>query len=489
MGSVSDLARSAQAAPDAPGIARRIQAMLAAGVDAPGEDFDGLALEIFPLHYDTNVQSRAFCEALGVNPAEIREWRDIPAFPCESFKKALVTSFPFDQAVMAQLTGGTTAIVRGQIFRDEIGRQLVLEANRVMTEAYLFPDFALNQRCRVLILAPSPEMAPSMGMAIGMEETRRHFGTADSRFLLNHGGIDIGAMVEALAQSESSGVPIAMIGSTSAFVYFFNACKKRGISFHLPYGSRIGDGGGYRGRFGEMTQENYWQLAWEVLGIPYSHCVNVLGMAESATNFFDDSLRRTVKGLPTQKRMRPCPPWTRTVAVGADDLRPLPAGEVGLLRHYDLVNLPTVLAVQTDNLGYVDAVGNFQIIGRAQQDKETGKVSTTPSERTVGPMGDNFAVAMFACGMIDQMGHPKVPILHCSQHSSLQNMCSIRQRAAGAPSHAAPSATHWQFLRRLPSVPRARRRAGSCCRAGPADHLRRQYAAAPALRRWRRRRR
>lgn len=369
-------------------IAARVQAMLAAGVDGPADAFDALALDIFALQHANNLPYRAYCEAAGVHPDAVGTWQDIPAFPCESFKKELVTSFPFDQAVMAQLTGGTTAIIRGQIFRDEIGRQLVLEANRVMTEAYLFPDFSQNQRCRVLILAPSPEMAPSMGMAIGMEETRRHFGTEDSCFLLNHGGIDIGRMVAALEQSESTGVPIAMIGSTSAFVYFFNACKKKGISFHLPYGSRIGDGGGYRGRFGELTQENYWQLAWEVLGIPYSHCVNVLGMAESATNFFDDSLRSEIKGLPTKKRMRPCPPWTRTIAVSAVDLRPLPPGEVGLLRHYDLVNLPTVLAVQTDNLGYTDASGNFQIVGRAQQDKATGKVSATPSERTVGPMGD-----------------------------------------------------------------------------------------------------
>lgn len=369
-------------------LAARVQAMLAAGVDGPADSFEALALDIFALQYASNEPYRQYCSAIGINPDGIHTWQDIPAFPCESFKKELVTSFPFDQAVMAQLTGGTTAIVRGQIFRDEIGRQLVLEANRVMTEAYLFPDFAQQQRCRVLILAPSPEMAPSMGMAIGMEETRRHFGTDDSCFLLNHGGIDIASLAKALAQAEATGVPIAMIGSTSAFVYFFNACKKKGVSFHLPKGSRIGDGGGYRGRYGEMTQEHYWQLAWEVLGIPYSHCINVLGMAESATNFFDDSLRREIKGQPTRKRLRPCPPWTRTVAVSAIDLRPLPPGEVGLLRHYDLVNLPTVLAVQTDNLGYTDALGNFQIVGRAQQDKATGKVSTTPSERTVGPMGD-----------------------------------------------------------------------------------------------------
>lgn len=378
MGAVSGDPRAALAA--------RIHGLLDAGVAGDTAPFESLALDIYAYQYANNAPYRAYCDALGQTPGTVAGWQDIPAFPCDSFKTELVTSFPFDQAVMAQLTGGTTAIRRGQIFRDDIGRELVLKANRIMTGAYLFPDFSDGQRCRVLILAPSPEMAPSMGMAIGMDETRKHFGTADSRFLLSHGGIDVAALVAALEQSEASGVPVAMIGSTSAFVYFFNACRARGVSFHLPLGSRIGDGGGYRGRFGELTQQDYLRLAWEVLGIPYSHCVNVLGMAESATNYFDDTLRCAIAGE-SQRRLRRCPPWTRTLAVSLDDLSVLPPGKVGLLRHYDVVNLPTVLAVQTDNLGYVDADGSFQIVGRAQRDAQ-GKVSLLPSERTVGPMGD-----------------------------------------------------------------------------------------------------
>ena len=368
-------------------LADRIRTMFASGVDGDPAPFEELALDIFAYQYRSNLPYRDYCNALGKGPGNVTRWQDIPAFPTESFKTELVTSFPFDAAVMANLTSGTTAIVRGQIFRDEIGRELVLDANRIMTGAYLFPDFAKGERCRVLILAPSPEMAPSMGMAVGMDETRRLFGTADSRFLLSHSGIDVGALVQALTKSETSGVPVAMIGSTSAFVFFFNACKKRGVSFHLPAGSRIGDGGGYRGRFGDMTQEDYLRLAYEVLGIPATHCVNVLGMAESATGYFDNTLRRMVKGLSPAKRMRQNPPWTRTVAVSLDTLAPLPAGEVGLLRHYDVANLPTVLAVQTDNLGFCDELGNFQIVGRAQREA-SGKVSAMPSERTVGPMGD-----------------------------------------------------------------------------------------------------
>lgn len=375
---------------EAQALASRVHAMLDAGVDAqPGPQvFEDLALDIYRWQYLHNAPYRDFCQASQWTPERVHKWQDIPAFPCETFKRDLVTSFPFEKAVMENLTSGTTAIVRGKIFRDAIGRELILKANRIMTGAYLFPDFEQGQRCRVLILAPSPEMAPSMGMAIGMDETRRHFGTPDSRFLLSHGGLEVGALVDALAESEASGVPVAMIGATSAFVYFFNACRARQVRFNLPAGSRIGDGGGYRGRFGEVTQQDYWQLALEILGIPQSHCVNVLGMAESSTNYFDDALRRHVARSGSGRRMRPNPPWTRTVAVDRETLLPLPAGKVGLLRHYDVCNLPTVLAVQTDNLGFTQADGSFQIVGRAGKDAESGKVAAEPTNRVVGPMGD-----------------------------------------------------------------------------------------------------
>lgn len=364
----------------------RLKAMLASGVDGDPAPFDDLARDLFAWQYDNNAPYREFCDGKRVARGGLNHWTDIPAFPTDAFKTGIVTSFPFEQAVMAQLTSGTTANRRGQIFRDAIGRELVLDANRVMTAAWLFPDFAAGQRCRILILAPSPEMAPSMGMAIGMEETRRCFGTPDSRFLLDWSGLDIPSLLVAFEESERSGVPLAMIGSTSAFVFLFRSCAARGVRFRLPAGSRIGDGGGYRGKFGELTQEDFYRLAEEVLGIPASHCVNVLGMAESATNYFDNSLRAALGKAPAQSRRRLTPPWARTIAVDRQTLAPLAHGEIGLLRHYDLVNVPTVLAVQTDNLGFTYADGGFQIVGRARQ--ENGVVAEVPSERVVGPMGD-----------------------------------------------------------------------------------------------------
>jgi len=366
-----------------------------AGVDAEVPNFNDYCLRMFALHYEVNAIFREFCEAKKVKPGDISRWQDIPMVYNDVFKTHLVASFPLEKSVMACLTGGTTSLTqRGRIFRDEDGKRLVFSANRMMTGSYLFPDFVAGKRCRILILAPSPEMAPSMGMAIGMEQTKQHFGTPDSMFLLGKSGIDVNALIRALRESEAGGVPVALIGATSAYVYFFQACRRKKMKFRLPPGSRICDGGGYRGRFGVVNRDDYYAMVQEVLGIPGSHCVNVLGEAETATNLFDDSLRRCVKGLAPKKRTRPVPPWSRVLAMSIDDLKPLPDGEIGLLAHWDLANVPTVLAVITDNIGYTTDKGTgCEMVGRAKI--ENGKVSPLPDEdRTAGAMGDSMIFRM-----------------------------------------------------------------------------------------------
>ena len=367
---------------------------IAAGVDSDIPDFNDYCLRMFDLHYEANAIFREFCDAKKVKPGDIDRWEDVPMVYNDVFKTHLVASFPLEQSVMACLTGGTTSLTqRGRIFRDEDGQRLVFAANKMMTGSYLFPDFEEGKRCRILILAPSPEMAPSMGMAIGMDQTRRHFGTPDSQFLLGKSGIHVNALLKALRESEAAGVPLALIGATSAYIYFFQACRRKKMSFCLPPGSRICDGGGYRNRFGVFTRDDYYAMVQEVLGIPGSHCVNVLGEAETATNLFDDSLRRYVKGLPKRERTRPVPPWSRVLAMSIDDLKPLPDGEVGLLAHWDLANVPTVLAVITDNLGYTtDNRRGCEMVGRAKI--EGGKVSPLPDENAGSPMGDSAIFRM-----------------------------------------------------------------------------------------------
>ena len=364
-----------------------ILAMVEQGPDGDPRGFERLAPEVFGYQYRRNEPYRDYCQAMGVTLDDVRDWRDIPAYPTDAFKAEVVASFEAEKAIQVTMTSGTTRPnQRGRIFRDDMGQRLVFAANRAMTGAYLFPDFEAGQRCRILLMTPSPELAPTMGMAVGMEQVRTHFGTADSMFLVGRSGVDVKRLVAALRASQDTGVPAALIGATSAYVHFFKACRDKGVRFRLPAGSRVCDGGGYRGRFGVVTRDDYYELVEEVLGVPSHHCVNTLGLAETATNYFDDALRNHVLGLPATPRHKVSPPWTRTQVFDIETREVLPPGRVGLLRHFDVCNLPTVLGVQSDNLGIADDRCGFEIIGRAKV--IDGRAQSLPSEATVGPMGD-----------------------------------------------------------------------------------------------------
>ena len=103
-----------------------------------------------------------------------------------------------------------------------------------------------------------------------------------------------------------------------------------------------------------------------VFGVAPSHHVNLLGMTELSSQFYDNSI-----AAPGQDRCKVNPPWTATVAVDPVTLMPLAEGEVGLLRHLDLANLDRPLVVQTDDLGR-RVPGGFEVLGRAVNDADRG---------------------------------------------------------------------------------------------------------------------
>lgn len=324
------------------------------------ESFNELALREFELQYNTVEPYRGYCNSKGVTPQKADSWQHIPAVPSVAFKKFVLTSFPVEKAEHAYFTSGTTDPSRkGKIYRDKGAVALIKAANGLLTKEYVFPDV---ERMKILLMCPSPKMAPGIGMAIGLDQVRIQFGTPESAYLITHSGLDVELLLKSLIEAERTGNPLAIIGSTPGFIYFFNACEKEGLSFKLPTGSRICDGGGYMGQFGECSREEYFEKCQRILGVIEPYCINVLGMGEISTNFFDNTLKDYLDGK-TGERYKVIPPWTRTKVVDVDSFQELPFGEIGLLKHYDLANRAMVLAVQTDNLGF-ELEGGFEIVGR-----------------------------------------------------------------------------------------------------------------------------
>jgi hypothetical protein len=129
------------------------------------------------------------------------------------------------------------------------------------------------------------------------------------------------------------------------------------------------DTGGYKGRSRDVPKGELYRLYGERWNIPLTHVVNEYGMTELGSQFYDSTLRdwteRTeMRHLQISARRKVPPPWVRVQVVDPETLSPLAEGATGLLRFYDLANLHTVCAVQTDDLGQQRGPG-FEVLGRA----------------------------------------------------------------------------------------------------------------------------
>jgi len=344
--------------------------------------FTELALQEFELRYNTSKTYREYCRKKKLFPGTITHWEEIPAV-CSSEFREFVLSIPDDKAEEISLTANVVPDGRQRLSRDKKTNDLINSANGILTELFLFPDI---EKIKILLMVPSPRMAPLMDKAIGLERVRLKFGTPDSRFLISPMGLDIKTLLSGLRRSEKTREPLALIGVTGALIQFFNVCEKEGIKFSLPQGSRICDVERRRGQFGECSKEEYFRKCREVLGVEEDFCINVLWICESSTVYFDNALRNRLTGV-KKNRCKEIPPWTRITAADTGEFNRLPKGKIGLLRHYDLTNSMS-FAVQTANLGFETEEG-FDTVGLWNK-----RIGGTDVDHSVGHPGGKIITRM-----------------------------------------------------------------------------------------------
>jgi hypothetical protein len=60
------------------------------------------------------------------------------------------------------------------------------------------------------------------------------------------------------------------------------------------------------------------------------------------------------------------PPWARAQVISPENGREVAEGETGLIRVFDLANVFSVMAIQTEDLGVKRDGGSFEVIGRVE---------------------------------------------------------------------------------------------------------------------------
>jgi hypothetical protein len=339
----------------------RLLALVGRGAGEPLSDDDcgALALEVNEHQYHCNDPYRAACERRGATPEKVRHWAEVPAVPTDAFRSAALVCGDPAHAAAAFRTSGTTAGAerRGTHYFPDLA--LYDAALAAGFRAHLLPDGA---RLPILALLPSPTDAPDSSLSHMLGEGVREMGAEGSRFFVNADGLQVEQTIRALHAATDAGEAVLVAGTSFAFVHLIDALRARGERIVLPPGSRGMDTGGFKGRSRTVERGELYAELTEVLGIGAEWWVNEYGMTEMSSQFYDG---RAGTAGEVAGRIHRGPPWVRTRAYDPETLAPVQEGEVGVLRHWDLANLDSVMALQTADLGRV-VPGGFQILGRAQ---------------------------------------------------------------------------------------------------------------------------
>ncbi len=310
--------------------------------------FDTLALELFAYQYAQNAPYRAYCESLEASPASVREWQDIPAVPVRAFKSAALTTFPPPRAAACFESSRTTGQAPSQHYLKDL---LFYETACVKSfSTWVVPE---DVKRPFLILNPNPGEAPRSSLAWMFDTVTRKLALSGDGFVLR-GKLDEPRLVDVLKRMQSEGHPVVLLGTTLAFMGFFDYCQAKNLVFALPAGSRLMDTGGMKGSGRTFTRSQFVDQVVQRLGIQELKCVNEYGMCEMSSQFYGKGKSSVLEG----------PAWVRTLVIDLATGVPFPEGKPGLLRHFDLANVDSVMAIQTEDLGQITGQG-FELLGRA----------------------------------------------------------------------------------------------------------------------------
>jgi hypothetical protein len=322
--------------------------------DAPGDAaFDRLALQLFAYQFAHNQPFAKFARTRGRTPRTVKSWADIPAVPINAFKTLDLTCCAPADAVAVFMTSGTTlGGLRGKSYHPILS---VYDASMRRNFAKRF--MAGHARMDMGILFPTTAMMPNSSLAHYLNLAVRDFGTPGSGHLIGEAGIDFDRLTAELTRAEATGQPYALLGASFSLVHALDELQRRGFSVRLPEGSRILDTGGFKGQSRELELDEFYDALSRTFGVPRSRCINMYGMTELSTQFYDN-------GNAVCPSVKSGPHWIRTRVVNPLTGASVPKGEQGVLAHTDLAHFNIVTTILTEDAG-IETDDGFLLLGRA----------------------------------------------------------------------------------------------------------------------------
>jgi len=374
--------------------AARLRSVIASATGASTTalpEFEQLAFALFQLQFNHVAPYQRLCLARGVKPGAIRHWSDIPAVPASAFKELELTSLDTGDRTTVFHSSGTTGQERSRQFHsaESLGlyeaslrpwfeRHMLADVNDLVDEQLLGP----LDKLPFLALTPPVVAAPNSSLVHMFDTVRREFGSRDSLFAgrVNGSGawtLDLDAALFAIRKSMCANRPLVLLGTAFNFVHLLDHFAANNMRYRLVRGSRVLETGGYKGQSREVPKQELHALISKHLGIAPENIVTEYGMSELSSQAYDRVAG--VQGPWSKAQGQPgivpllfqFPPWCRAQVISPESGHEVAKGETGLLRIFDLANVRSVMAIQTEDLAVRHDDG-FELLGRVAQAEPRG---------------------------------------------------------------------------------------------------------------------
>ena len=302
----------------------------------------------------------------GKRPGNLKSWKEIPAIPTVGFKELILSTFPIRDAVKTFKTSGTTLPLpdrqagAGRQARETRGVHFfdtLRLSEAVITPSfkeYLMPD---SRDFSFFYLIAASKESPNSSLSYMVGVVNKVFAKNKGRYYVKNAKTLYAALAKDLARCRKKALILSTAFSIKGFLDFLSSNK---IALKLLKGSRLMETGGFKGRVKEISKSALYAECEKRLGIPKNFIVSEYGMTELSSQFYDTPLR-VMTGSP----------WMKTLVMDPRTGREAKKGSVGVLRHFDLANRGSVMAVQTEDLGRTAQEG-FELLGRAKASELRG---------------------------------------------------------------------------------------------------------------------
>src|ERR1035437_3870888 len=341
------------------------------------QQFSELALELFSLQFEHNAAYRQICEVRKLTPQVVAHWTQIPVVPTAAFKELELTSLAPDERSVVFHSSGTTEQKPSRHFHNAESLA-VYEASLIswFLES-VSPDLRFTiYDLRLVCLTPPPEQAPHSSLVHMFETVRRKLGAVKSAFvvkLAEDGAwtLDFNATIAALNDNSKLKTqnPKLLLGTAFSFVHLLDYLASKDLVFNLPEGSLVMETGGYKNRSRSLPKAELHALIAQRLGVPAENILCEYGMSELSSQAYDSEIHPPSSIL--HPRVFHFPPWARVQIISPETGREVAEGETGLIRVFDLANIFSVAAIQTEDLSIRRGDG-FELAGRAQLSEPRG---------------------------------------------------------------------------------------------------------------------